>query len=48
MKVGCELMVYLIIFIIIATTGFFIERYKYQDCKKVGHTALYCFLNMGK
>jgi len=23
-------------------------RYKYQDCKRVGHSTLYCVLDLGK
>lgn len=25
-----------------------VQKYKFQDCKKVGHTELYCWLNLGK
>lgn len=38
----------ILIFIFLIGLGFFIEIYKYQDCKKVGHSSLYCFLNAGK
>lgn len=26
----------------------FIERYKYHDCKKVGHSTMYCIFNIFK
>lgn len=41
----------LILLVIIAIAlfcGILVEIYKYKDCKKVGHTALYCWLNAGK
>ncbi len=38
----------LVVIFVLSTIGFFIEYYKYSDCKKVGHTSLYCVLNMAK
>jgi len=26
---------------------FYFERFKYDDCKKVGHSTLYCVLKLG-
>lgn len=34
--------------VLVIFVAYKIEQYKFRDCKKVGHTSLYCFLNMGK
>ena len=43
-----EMTFYLSFLAIVLVTLYFIERYRYQDCKRVGHETLYCILNMGK
>jgi|FreactcultuFSWF8_1027224.scaffolds.fasta_scaffold02437_10 hypothetical protein len=41
-------LVFLVIIAIALIAGICIEVYKFKDCKKVGHTSLYCFLDAGK
>jgi len=36
------------IIVVVLFIGFEIEKYKFTDCKKVGHTTLYCIFNLGK
>jgi hypothetical protein len=36
----------LISLILIITLAFYFTVYMYKDCKKVGHTTLYCLLNL--
>lgn len=36
----------LLVISIIGVPTYFIEKYKYQDCKKVGHTKTYCVLDI--
>ena len=38
----------LILVALVVSALFFIERYKFNDCKKVGHTTLYCIFKLGK
>lgn len=38
----------LLILIFMLSMGFFVAIYNYQDCQKVGHSNLYCVLNLGK
>lgn len=44
------IVLYLIGFILIVFLAIqiYIERYKYKDCLKVGHTKTYCILMIGK
>ncbi len=34
--------------IISGLIGYYVELYKFSDCKKVGHTTLYCLFNTFK
>lgn len=36
------------LFLVLIFAGFEIEKYKYQDCRKVRYNRLYCMLNIGK
>jgi hypothetical protein len=36
----------IVVLIIAAVPAYLIERYKYHDCKNVGHTTMYCIFNM--
>ncbi len=38
---------YGLIIIVLVTIGYFIETYKFKDCKKVGHSTMYCILSIG-
>jgi len=42
-----EIIVPAIIIIIICILGIWIDVYKYKDCKKVGHSKMYCILSFG-
>ncbi len=43
-----ELKVGVCVLTIALITTLFIEKYKYDDCKKVGHATMYCVFNMFK
>jgi len=43
-----KLILFVVVITIFVTSGIWIEMYRFKDCKKVGHTALYCILNLGK
>jgi len=43
-----KLVYYVIAIIIVLTVAILIETYRFQDCKKVGHSTMYCVFNVGK
>lgn len=42
-----EKIAYGLIVLLILWAGFSIEKYKYDDCKKVGHGTFYCLMKIG-
>lgn len=49
-KTGYTLCTILLIIVVLLIIPFQIwwQFYRYHDCKKVGHTTLYCILSIGK
>ena len=41
----CTLIFYVSAFLIILGLGIWHVVYRYQDCKKVGHTTFYCIMS---
>lgn len=45
---GC-LLIFIIVFFVIFFVIFFVwEKYNYDDCRKVGHSFMYCLMKIGK
>lgn len=38
----------LVLGLLLLVIGIWWQVYKYHDCKKVGHTTMYCVLDIGK
>lgn len=46
MKRRLETLAILAMFIVIPSLTLWLIIYKWDDCRKVGHTTLYCFMDM--
>jgi ABC-type transport system involved in cytochrome c biogenesis permease component len=48
LKTLIELIVYPLIIGLIIGAVYFMEKYRYDDCRKVGHTFWYCLMDINK
>lgn len=45
---GLKMIVFLLTIVLMIGSAIWWEIYKFQDCKKVGHSTLYCLFSSGK
>lgn len=41
-------LLYVLVFLVVFGLAGWWQVYRYQDCKKVGHSTLYCVMSIGK
>lgn len=43
-----KIIVYMLFIVVLFGLGIWWQTYKFHDCRRVGHTKLYCIMDIGK